>query len=90
MTFEAENFNGGELERVLANGKADDVQGGQWWWDPNTSKFWTWDTPAFIARKFAEVVKPYRLGGGVFGWSLAQDSHCWSHIKAIQAGVRDM
>ncbi|PNY24026.1 Endochitinase B [Tolypocladium capitatum] len=88
-TFEVENFNTAEFANVLTNGKADTTKGGQWYWDPSTKKFWTWDTPAFIAQKFAEIVKAKKLGG-TMAWSLAQDSHDWSHFKAMQAGVKGM
>ncbi|KAJ6444743.1 chitinase 18-11 [Purpureocillium lavendulum] len=87
-TFEIENFNS-EFTNVLANGKADTAKGGQWYWDPSTSKYWTWDTPEFIAKKFSDIAKAKSLGG-VFAWSLAQDSHDWSHFKAMQAGVKGM
>ncbi|KND92299.1 Endochitinase B [Tolypocladium ophioglossoides CBS 100239] len=88
-TFEVENFNTAEFVNVLKNGKADTTMGGQWYWDPSTKKFWTWDTPQFIAQKFAEIVNAKKLGG-VMAWSLAQDSHDWSHFKAMQAGVKGM
>ncbi|GJN66620.1 chitinase 18-11 [Purpureocillium lilacinum] len=87
-TFERENFNE-EFTRVLQNGKADEAKGGQWYWDSATSKYWTWDTPEFIAKKFSDIVKAKGLGG-VFAWSLAQDSHDWSHFKAMQEGVRGL
>ena len=35
----------------------------QWYWDPSTSYFWTWDTPQFIAPKFSGIVKARGLGG---------------------------
>jgi chitinase len=28
--------------------------------------------------------------GGVFAWSLAQDSKDWSHFKAMQTGVKTL
>jgi chitinase len=48
---------------VLASGQADETEGGEWYWDPATSNFWTWDTPEFIAQKFEKIVKAKGLGG---------------------------
>ncbi|KAI0008691.1 glycoside hydrolase family 18 protein [Xylariaceae sp. FL0662B] len=71
---------------VLASGKADTTEGGQWFWDSSTSYFWTWDTPDFIAQKFESIVKAKGLGG-VMAWSLGEDSSNYTYIKAIQAGL---
>lgn len=73
-TVELEDANGGDtgqsgaitfLENpaVLASGQADTDEGGQWYWDPSTSYFWTWDTPDFVAQKFDQIVKARGLGG---------------------------
>ncbi|KAM4065545.1 glycosyl hydrolases family 18 domain-containing protein [Hirsutella rhossiliensis] len=84
VTFEAENLNGTtELSKAMENGQADNDRGGQWWWNPDTSKFWTWDTPEFIAKKCGEIVKGKQLGGA-FAWSLGEDSKDGSHLKALQ------
>lgn len=48
---------------ILAQGHADEIEGGQWYWDSATSNFWTWDTPEFIAQKFEQIVKPRGLAG---------------------------
>ncbi|KAK0632775.1 glycoside hydrolase superfamily [Immersiella caudata] len=77
------------FSEALANGKFDIVNGGQWYWDAEPRIFWTWDTPQIIARKFTEIVAQKGLGG-VFAWSLAQDSYDWSHLLALQAGVKGM
>ncbi|KJZ77053.1 hypothetical protein HIM_03374 [Hirsutella minnesotensis 3608] len=54
VTFEVESFNSGEFTNVLKNGKEDTQRGGQWYWDPATKKFWTWDSlsswPASLTR----------------------------------------
>lgn len=89
MTFEIENYNNADFLKALQNGKEDSAKGGQWYWDSTTEKYWVWDTPNLIARKFKEIVSAKNLGG-VFAWSLAQDSHDWSHIKAMQAGVKTL
>lgn len=88
ITFEKENY-GEEFTRVMANGKADTEKGGQWYWDATTKKYWTWDTADFIAKKMTDIVKAKGLGG-VMAWSLAQDSHDWSHIKALQSGLQNL
>lgn len=89
ITFEAENYNGGAFVNAMNNGKEDSDQGGQWYWDSSAKVYWTWDTPNLIARKFSEIVSTNKLGG-VMAWSLAQDSHDWSHFKAMQAGVKGL
>ncbi len=48
---------------VMNQGKADETQGGQWYWDPSTSYFWTWDTPEFIAKKIQGIIKARGLSG---------------------------
>lgn len=88
-TFEVEHFNTAEFVNVIKNGKADTAKGGQWYWDPSTKKYWTWDTPQYITQKFAEIVKAKKLGGAM-AWSLAQDSHDWSHFKAMRDGIESL
>ncbi|WQF78531.1 Putative chitin-binding, type 1, glycoside hydrolase family 18, catalytic domain-containing protein [Colletotrichum destructivum] len=75
------------FKTAMANGKTDEVSGGQWYWDPAGPFFWTWDTPALVSRKFNDIVKARGIGG-VAAWSLGEDSHDFSLIRAIQAGVR--
>lgn len=53
----------GEGVPVLANGIADEEEGGEWYYEASTKKFWTWDTPEFIAQKFEKIVKAKSLGG---------------------------
>ncbi|KAF3057454.1 Chitinase 1 [Daldinia childiae] len=96
-TVQLEDANGGDTGKsgavtflegppVLSSGKADTEEGGQWYWDAAESKFWTWDTPDFIAQKFEQIVKARGLGG-VMAWSLGEDSADWTYVKAIQAGL---
>lgn len=70
-------------------GIADQVQGGQYYYDTNGRIFWTWDTPALMERKFAEIVDKLKIGG-VMAWSLGLDSHDWSHVEVLktQVGLR--
>ncbi|KAI3325170.1 glycoside hydrolase family 18 protein [Xylariaceae sp. AK1471] len=79
----------GEGVPVLASGRADKTEGGQWYWDPATSYFWTWDTPEFIAQKFEKIIKARGLGG-ISVWSLGEDSGDYAHVKAIQAGLQTL
>ncbi|KAJ6779939.1 hypothetical protein PWT90_05360 [Aphanocladium album] len=88
VTFEKENYSGAFLN-AMNNGKADNEKGGQWYWDASAKVYWTWDTPEFIAKKMTDIVKAKGLGG-VMAWSLAQDSHDWSHIKALQSGIKSL
>ncbi|CAM1501321.1 Fc.00g104830.m01.CDS01 [Cosmosporella sp. VM-42] len=88
VTFETENW-GGAFQHAIENGKEDSEAGGQWYWDSSAKVYWTWDTPTLIARKFTDIVAAKGLGG-VMAWSLAQDSHDWSHFKAMQSGVKSL
>ncbi|KAH0594909.1 hypothetical protein MHUMG1_07206 [Metarhizium humberi] len=89
FTFEIENYSKAAFTKALQNGKEDSAKGGMWYWDSSTKQYWTWDAPDLIARKFKEIVAAKKLGG-VMAWSLAQDSHDWSHFKAMQAGVKSL
>ncbi|OLN96134.1 Chitinase 1-like protein 1 [Colletotrichum chlorophyti] len=75
------------FKTAMANGKTDEVNGGQWYWDPAGPFFWTWDTPALVTRKFNDIVKARGIGG-VAAWSLGEDSYDFGLLKAIQAGVK--
>lgn len=75
------------FQYAIANITIDEASGGAYYYDKSAHIFWTWDTPELITRKFEQIVKAKGLGG-VMAWSLTQDSHDWSHILAIQAGVR--
>lgn len=96
VTFEQANYDyppayGVPLSFTTAmqNGKTDEEHGGQWYWDAPSRLFWTWDTPDLIQRKFDTVIASRGLGG-VFSWSLGQDSHDWSHLQAMRRGVEGM
>ncbi|KFA75725.1 hypothetical protein S40288_04986 [Stachybotrys chartarum IBT 40288] len=90
VTFEVANYNTDPaFADAMQKGRTDVEAGGVWYWDAGKGVYWTWDSAELIARKFSEVVAPRGLGG-VMAWSLAQDSHDWSHLKAMQAGVAGM
>ncbi|KOS19894.1 Chitinase A1 [Escovopsis weberi] len=88
ITFEVANWSG-DLVNALQNGQADKEKGGQWYWDATKHVFWTWDTPEFVAQKFADIIEARGLGGAM-AWSLAQDSHDWSLFKALKSGIESL
>ncbi|KAI1075472.1 family 18 glycosyl hydrolase [Whalleya microplaca] len=74
---------------ALDKGQLDKTEGGMWYWDKDTSLYWTWDTDDLIAGKFKDIIEPLGLGG-VMAWSLGQDSADWKHIKAATKGAQDI
>lgn len=76
-------------QTAVANSITDEEAGGEYYWDADKNLFWTWDTPEMINRKFTEIVAELGLGG-VFAWSLGQDSYDWEHIVAIRDGVKGL
>lgn len=72
---------------AIANGVTDTEVGGQWYVDTESNLFWTWDTPELITQKFTDIYQARGLGG-IFAWSLAEDSYDWSHLEAMQTGVK--
>ncbi|KAL3470945.1 glycoside hydrolase superfamily [Aspergillus californicus] len=72
--------------QALKEGKTDEKLGGQYFLDAENNLFWTWDTPALMARKFKEIVDAKTLGG-VMAWSLGEDTFDYSHLKAMQEKV---
>lgn len=77
------------FKTAMQKGQTDQVRGGQWFWDAAASLFWTWDTPELVQRKFSQIMQARGLGG-VAAWSLAEDSFDWSHLAALQKGVRGL
>ncbi len=76
------------FKTAMANGVTDEDAGGEYYYDSANNLFWTWDTPELIARKFTEIVEAKGLGG-VMAWSAGEDSYDWSHILAMQKGVKE-
>ncbi|KAK4863890.1 hypothetical protein LT330_010371 [Penicillium expansum] len=72
--------------KAQKDGKTDEVGGGQYYFDSDNNIFWTWDTPAMIARKFTEIVAEKNLGG-VMAWSLGEDTYNFEHLEAMQKGL---
>ncbi|KAK0099371.1 hypothetical protein ONS95_003556 [Cadophora gregata] len=77
------------FQNAMANGTTDQAAGGEYHYDKSNNLFWSWDTPELIAKKFDQIVKAKGLGG-VMAWSAGEDSHDWSHILALQAGVKNL
>ncbi|TQS33844.1 hypothetical protein Golomagni_05797 [Golovinomyces magnicellulatus] len=76
-----------KFEIAMENGITDEDAGAEYYYDPESSLFWTWETPHLISRKFKEIVLARGLGG-VVAWSLGQDSYDYSHILALQKGSK--
>lgn len=72
-------------QTAMKDGVADTEVGGQYYYDAPNNIFWTWDTPAFILEKFSKIVTVKGLGG-VFAWSLGEDTYNNSHMLAVQTG----
>ncbi|GKU09717.1 chitinase [Fusarium langsethiae] len=72
---------------ALENGHTDEKEGAQWYWDSQTQIFWSWDTPELIQKKILTLAKTRGIKS-VMAWSLAQDSHDWSRLKAMQNGFK--
>ncbi|KAI8721564.1 Chitinase [Fusarium sp. LHS14.1] len=79
----------GSFLTALENGKTDTAAGGQWYWDATTSLYWTWDTADLITQKINGLV-PTKGLGGIFAWSLAQDSQDWSRLTAMREGFNTL
>lgn len=71
----------------MKNGQTDPEVGGQWYWDAETSLYWTWDTADLVTQKIHGLI-PTKGLGGIFAWSLAQDSQDWSRLNAMQEGFK--
>ncbi|KAF2637710.1 glycoside hydrolase [Massarina eburnea CBS 473.64] len=72
--------------KALANGTYDERGGGHYYWDAEEDRYWTWDTPEAILKKFPEIIDKKGLGG-VFAWGLGEDAPKFDHLKASNEGV---
>ncbi|OAA36811.1 chitinase 18-4 [Metarhizium rileyi] len=59
------------------------------YWDAEETRWWTFDTPRVIDRKFKDIVKRKRLGG-VFAWGLGEDAPEFSHLSATLKGLESL
>ncbi|KAF2031365.1 42 kDa endochitinase-like protein [Setomelanomma holmii] len=73
--------------KATANGTYDEEGGGYYYWDEEERRFWTWDTPEAIKRKFPLIVEKLKLGG-VFAWGLGEDAPKFEHLCAANEGIR--
>lgn len=76
----------GSFERALAHGQYDAKGGGHYYWDADERRWWTFDNPDAIRRKFPKIVEARGLGG-VFSWGLGEDAPEWRHLKALNEGL---
>lgn len=75
------------FQRAMKNGITDEVAGAQYYYERKESIFWTWDTAKLMDRKFTDIVESRKLGG-VFAWSIGQDSYDYSRILALQKNMK--
>ncbi|KAI2622301.1 glycoside hydrolase family 18 protein [Hypoxylon sp. NC1633] len=75
--------------KAMTEGQYDEVGGGYYYWDEEEAIWWTFDTPLAVAKKFPLIVEKERLGG-VFAWGLGEDAPKWSHLKALNAGLKSL
>jgi GH18 family chitinase len=76
----------GSFERALAHGMYDKQAGGHYYWDREERRWWTFDDPAAILRKFPAIMEARGLGG-VFAWGLGEDGPEWRHLRALNKGL---
>lgn len=62
-------------------------QGAKWYWDSDGGIFWSWDTAFNMRRKIKKIVVHEQLGG-IFIWSLGQDSHDWHRLQRLEDKVK--
>lgn len=72
------------FRKALEGSTYDNVEGGSYYFDAEENIFWSWDTPDAISKKIPLIVEKKGLGG-VFAWGLGEDSHNWTHLKALTA-----
>ncbi|KAK4210293.1 glycoside hydrolase superfamily [Rhypophila decipiens] len=72
--------------QAMKNGEYDANEGAHYYIDHQESLFWSWDTEEDIQKKYDAVVKNLTLGG-VFVWSLGEDTDYFKHLRAVQAAV---
>ena len=71
-----------DFHRAMMRGAYDALEGGSFSWEALDNRWWTWETPESIKRKFERLVLPHGLGG-VFAWALGEDAPFFDHLKAL-------
>lgn len=74
------------FQRAMIRGTYDAVGGGSFSWDAQDKRWWTWETPESIKRKFERLVLSYGLGG-VFAWGLGEDAPFFDHLRALDDSI---
>ena len=74
------------FQKALKHGRYDSSEGGYYYWDAAERRWWTFDTPEAIERKFPLIVDERGLGG-VFAWGLGEDAPDFEHFKAVNGGL---
>jgi GH18 family chitinase len=72
--------------RARKDGKYDDKGGGYYYWDEAQSRWWTFDPPDAVLRKFPVLVRDMGIGG-VFAWGLGEDAPDFAHLDAVNRGI---
>lgn len=76
------------FQKALTGAQYDDKHGGNYYWDSSENRWWTWDTPEAISKKFPQIVESKGLGG-VFAWGLGEDAPAFRHLQALTSGVKE-
>ncbi|TDZ34553.1 Endochitinase 42 [Colletotrichum spinosum] len=74
------------FERAQKEGKYDEVGGGYYYLDRAEKRWWTYDNPDAILRKFPAIVDRLKLGG-VFAWGLGEDGPDYDRLKAVNQAL---
>lgn len=77
------------FEKAVTMGQWDEHGGGYWYWDDQENIFWTYDIPTAIQIKFRKIVATGRVGG-VFAWGLGEDGPLYSHLDAVNEGIKEL
>jgi GH18 family chitinase len=76
------------FSRAMRNGKYFE-DGSFGFWDIGEKRWWTFDTPKVIHRKFKDIVNRHKIGG-VFAWGLGEDAPDFSHLSATLNALRNL
>ena len=75
------------FDKALAGGKNDRAGGGHYFGDSAEDRWWTWDTPQPIEKRFPAAVGRKNMRG-MFAWGLREDALSWAHLRALNAGYQ--
>lgn len=75
--------------KALARGRYDGEHGGgNFYWDNEENRWWSWETPEAIEKKFPAIMKKRALGGA-FAWGLGEDAEDFVHLKALTKCINE-